>query len=142
MTIINHNQFRRFSFQCIEVVSYSPVKQNNIVTLVKTGQIWSKQVTSIFVRICSFWLLLGPTKSAPKTLETSSPFTHISETSITIYKMLCWNSSQLWIYYLWWSFNLLSTNLTKWSNTLNLSAVSLQIVWVCWTILWGWRLKG
>ena len=35
-------------------------------------------------------------------------------------------------------FNHLSVNPTKWSNTV----VSRRIIWVCVTILWGWRLKG
>ena len=37
----------------------------------------------------------------------------------------------------------LSTSVTKWSNNLKQSiGNSWQIVWVCFTILWGWHLKG
>ena len=40
-------------------------------------------------------------------------------------------------------FDLLSANPTKWSNTLKqFISNSLRIVWVCLTILLGWRLKG
>ena len=40
-------------------------------------------------------------------------------------------------------FNPLSTFPTKWWNTLKQFVVnSKRIVWVCLTILWGWRLKG
>ena len=39
-------------------------------------------------------------------------------------------------------FNPLSANPTKWSNTLNSSAICRRIVSVCLTILRGWRLKG
>ena len=40
-------------------------------------------------------------------------------------------------------FNSLSVNPTKWSIILKqFVAKSRQIVWVCLTILWGWRLKG
>ena len=39
--------------------------------------------------------------------------------------------------------NPLSANPTKWSNTLKqFVGESRWIVWVCLTILWGWRLKG
>ena len=39
--------------------------------------------------------------------------------------------------------NPLSANSTKWSNTLKqFVGNSRQIVRVCLTILWGWRLKG
>ena len=38
--------------------------------------------------------------------------------------------------------NLLSVNPTKWLNTLSqLIGNSQRIVWICLTILWGWRLK-
>ena len=38
--------------------------------------------------------------------------------------------------------NLLSTNLKDWSDTLKqLVRFCRRIVWVCWSILWGWRLK-
>ena len=41
------------------------------------------------------------------------------------------------------TFNPLSANPTKWSNTLKqLLSNSRRIVWVWLTILWGWRLKG
>ena len=41
------------------------------------------------------------------------------------------------------SFNPLCANSTKWSNTLKQFVGCWQrIVWVCLTILWGWRLKG
>ena len=33
-------------------------------------------------------------------------------------------------------FNPLSANATKWSN-----ALTQGIIWMCFTILWGWRLK-
>ena len=37
----------------------------------------------------------------------------------------------------------LSANPTKWSNTLKqFLSNSRRIVWVCLTILWGWRFKG
>ena len=40
-------------------------------------------------------------------------------------------------------FNLLSANPTEWSNTLKqFFGRSRRIVWVCLTIIWGWRLKG
>ena len=51
-------------------------------------------------------------------------------------------------------FNLFSANATKWQNILKQFAGNLpmncwmclticrRIVWVCLTILWGWRLKG
>ena len=40
-------------------------------------------------------------------------------------------------------FNSLSANHTKWSNTLKqFVANSRQIVYLCLTILWGWRSKG
>ena len=40
-------------------------------------------------------------------------------------------------------FNTVSTNTTKWSNTLKqFVGKSRRIVWVCLTILWGWYLKG
>ena len=38
--------------------------------------------------------------------------------------------------------NPLSANLTKWSNILKQYVGNFRrIVWVCLTILWGWRLK-
>ena len=41
------------------------------------------------------------------------------------------------------SLNPLSANPTKWSNTLKeFVRKSWRIIWVCLTILWGWRLKG
>ena len=43
----------------------------------------------------------------------------------------------------WLQVNPLSTNSTKWSNTLKQFVGNSQwIVWVCLTILWGWRLKA
>ena len=39
-------------------------------------------------------------------------------------------------------FNRLSANTTKWSSTFKqFVSKSRQIVWVCLTILWGWRLR-
>ena len=39
--------------------------------------------------------------------------------------------------------NSLSSNQTKWSNTLRqFAGNSWRIVWACLTILWDWRLKG
>ena len=39
--------------------------------------------------------------------------------------------------------NPLSANPTKWLNTLRqFIDFGRRIVWVCWTILWGWCLKG
>ena len=39
--------------------------------------------------------------------------------------------------------NLLKANPTKWSNTLKqFVGCCRRIVWVCLSILWGWRLKG
>ena len=41
------------------------------------------------------------------------------------------------------SYLTLSANPTKWSNTFKqFVGISKQIVWVCLTIMWGWRLKG
>ena len=41
------------------------------------------------------------------------------------------------------SFTPFRTNPTKWSNTLKQFIGNSQwIVWVCLTIVWGWRLKG
>ena len=43
----------------------------------------------------------------------------------------------------WLFLNSLSANPTKWSSTLKqFVGNSRRIVWVCLTILWGWRLKG
>ena len=43
----------------------------------------------------------------------------------------------------WLGLNPLSFNPTKWSNTLKqFVGNSQRIVWVCLTILWGWRVKG
>ena len=43
----------------------------------------------------------------------------------------------------WNCVNPLNSNPTKWSNTLkHFLGKSRWIVWVCLTILWGWRLKG
>ena len=40
-------------------------------------------------------------------------------------------------------FNLFSANPTKWSNTpKQFVSYCRRTVWVCLTILWGWRLKG
>ena len=42
-----------------------------------------------------------------------------------------------------YSFNALSANPTNWSNTLKqFVGICRRIVWVCLTILWGWRLNG
>ena len=79
MTIINHNQFRRFSFQCIEVVSYSPVKQSNIVTLVKTGH-FNFCVNLLFLTT------FGSNKISAQNTGDIKPFHTISEISVTIYK--------------------------------------------------------
>ena len=39
--------------------------------------------------------------------------------------------------------NAINTNTTKWTNTLKkLAGNSRQIVWVCLTVLWGWRVQG
>ena len=44
---------------------------------------------------------------------------------------------------LWVKVNPLSADPTKWSNTLKqFVGNSQQIVWMCLTILWNWRLKG
>ena len=43
----------------------------------------------------------------------------------------------------WLDDNPVSANPIKWSNTLKqFLASSRRIVWVCLTILWGWRLEG
>ena len=38
--------------------------------------------------------------------------------------------------------NRYSANPAKWSNTLKQFVGLIRIVWVCWTILYGLRLKG
>ena len=54
-----------------------------------------------------------------------------------------WNLGMIWLYYFLTSFNPLSTNPTKSSNTLKQFAGFCQrIVWACFTILCVWRLKG
>ena len=52
-------------------------------------------------------------------------------------------SCYVYIGLFWLFINLLSTNFTKWSNTLKqFVGCYRQIVWVCLTILWDWRFKG
>ena len=51
--------------------------------------------------------------------------------------LLEFTNSNEWVKFSTILFNPLSTNLTKWSNT-----VSRRIVWVCLTILWGLRSKS
>ena len=47
------------------------------------------------------------------------------------------------MYFQKWFINPLSTNTTKWSNTLKLFVGNGGwIMWVCLTILWGWHWKG
>ena len=47
------------------------------------------------------------------------------------------------VYRIWKTMNSLSTNPTKWSNTLKqFSGFWRRIVLVCLTILWDWRSKG
>ena len=48
-----------------------------------------------------------------------------------------------WMYNNYCIFNPLRANATNWLNTLkHFAGNSRRIVWMCLTILWGWRLKG